>query len=220
MKIIAHRGLWKDKAERNSLASLEAALQAGYGIETDLRAYRGKLFISHDPILDPNTVPRFEELLQFSKNFPDQPMFLNIKEDGLLPLILEVEEQMNKNPVVFFDMSVPELYRFSRKLGPAKLCTRLSDYETHPSGMVLCDWLWVDGFERELREREIRKVIDAHPKRVGFASPELHGRDRMPFWKMLNEAGWLDDPNCFVCTDYPELFQTFVQERKPIRKAG
>ena len=212
MKIIAHRGLWKEKSERNTLPALEAALQKGYGIETDLRAYRGKLFISHDPILDPTTVPRFEQLLELSKAYPELPFFLNIKEDGLLTIILDFVKDIGERPVVFFDMSVPELYRYSRKMESARLCTRLSDYETHPSGVGLCDWLWVDGFEREMREKEIKKVLEHHPLKPAFVSPELHGRDRMPFWKMLKEAGWLKDPSSFVCTDYPELFEIFCKE--------
>lgn len=54
--ILAHRGLWREPAERNSLAALEAALAESFGVETDVRDLGGQLVISHDPP-GPGTLP-------------------------------------------------------------------------------------------------------------------------------------------------------------------
>ena len=48
MDILAHRGVWRISEERNSMSSIRAALDAGFGIETDVRDYKGNLVISHD----------------------------------------------------------------------------------------------------------------------------------------------------------------------------
>ena len=37
MRILAHRGFWNSKEERNSIVAFEKAFQNGFGIETDIR---------------------------------------------------------------------------------------------------------------------------------------------------------------------------------------
>ena len=49
MQILAHRGRWRSPSEKNSEGAFRAALSAGYGIETDIRDFDGRLVISHDP---------------------------------------------------------------------------------------------------------------------------------------------------------------------------
>ena len=49
IKIIAHRGFWKIESEKNTMLALERAIENGFGFETDLRDYAGKLVISHNP---------------------------------------------------------------------------------------------------------------------------------------------------------------------------
>lgn len=46
--IIAHRGQWSNKAEQNSIVSIEKAFASGFAVETDVRERNGKLIISHD----------------------------------------------------------------------------------------------------------------------------------------------------------------------------
>ena len=48
MEIIAHRGYWKEKEEKNSLESFRRAKACNFGTETDFRDYGRKLKISHD----------------------------------------------------------------------------------------------------------------------------------------------------------------------------
>ena len=48
MKIIAHRGFWKKPEKQNTLGAFYAAIKKGFGIETDVRDYKGKLVISHN----------------------------------------------------------------------------------------------------------------------------------------------------------------------------
>ena len=48
MKIIGHRGYWLQETEKNSEVAFYRSLQNGFGIETDIRDYCGKIVISHD----------------------------------------------------------------------------------------------------------------------------------------------------------------------------
>jgi glycerophosphoryl diester phosphodiesterase len=49
LNTLAHRGLWHDKSEQNTLLAIEASWESGFGIETDIRDQLGKVVISHDP---------------------------------------------------------------------------------------------------------------------------------------------------------------------------
>ena len=48
MKILAHRGCWNTEIKSNSPQAIRSALERGFGFESDLRDYSGKLVISHD----------------------------------------------------------------------------------------------------------------------------------------------------------------------------
>ena len=48
MRILAHRGYWNNEAEKNTLLALKAALEKGYGFESDVRDYLGRLVVSHN----------------------------------------------------------------------------------------------------------------------------------------------------------------------------
>ena len=82
--ILAHRGYWRDPKNRNALSALRAALEAGFGIETDIRDALGELVISHDPPRSKDAV-KFEcflDLVLATKSAGR--IALNIKADGLL----------------------------------------------------------------------------------------------------------------------------------------
>ena len=49
MRILSHRGLWHEQSERNTLSALKKSLEHGFGFESDLRDYKGRLVVSHDP---------------------------------------------------------------------------------------------------------------------------------------------------------------------------
>ena len=84
--ILAHRGLWREAADQNSLAALRRALVEGFGVETDIRDFAGQLVISHDPPLA-GAVPFGAFLDEYSKLGLSQMLALNIKADGLTRLV-------------------------------------------------------------------------------------------------------------------------------------
>jgi len=84
--VICHRGYWKNPEEQNTLAAFERSLDAGLGIETDVRFEAGRPVLSHEP------VTRWAELLEwffllYTDRQTDLPVALNVKEAGLQGLL-------------------------------------------------------------------------------------------------------------------------------------
>lgn len=201
MKWVGHRGFWRNAQEANSLAALEEAFARGWGIETDLRQSKGALFLSHDPLVDTRSSASWESFTALWDHYPHCPVFLNIKEDGLLKNLLPYLEQWSKRTVVCFDMSVPELVRYSKLIPSSQLATRISEFESGPLADK-CDWVWCDHFGSDLRLHELdAQFATTQGKKLVLVSPELHGRD---------PSGFLSDAEAFekhrgepvyLCTD-------------------
>lgn len=202
MKTVAHRGCWSDPSSENSLASLRAAFVDGLDIETDLRLHRGRIVLSHDPVVEGQSPPSLQALLHLADNFPASSLFLNVKEDGLLPALLENGEWQNKR-VVFFDMSVPELVKYSRTIDRRYLATRWSDVEREPVLLDRCDWLWVDCFDSPIdfeSEQNRSLILEKSPV---FVSPQLHGRKAEGFLQQIEKLERELGREFLVCRDVP-----------------
>ena len=104
----AHRGLHdKEKAE-NSISAFAAAVEAGYGIELDVRLSKdGELVVFHDDTLDRMTEARgrvdsftAKELaeLHLGDTCDGVPTFREVLDivDGKVPLLVEMKEDLGK----------------------------------------------------------------------------------------------------------------------------
>jgi hypothetical protein len=137
---------------------------------------------------------------------PELPLFLNIKEDGLLPFLKPYQQVLEKLRVVFFDMSVPQLVQFSKVFPKEMLATRFSEYEQEPSAQDLCDWLWVDSFNSDPDLDGLRPFAIEKKMSVAIVSPDLHGRDPKPIWRRLRTERALPNHSIYLCTDTPNEF--------------
>jgi hypothetical protein len=175
MKTIAHRGAWIERASENTLDALLNALNRGFAIETDIRLHGGEIVLSHDPVLPKQRPATLTALLCKSELFAHSTIFLNVKEDGLLPHLIQLEP-WKRYQIVFFDMSTPELVKYSKIVPKRNLATRWSDVEAEPVLYAHCDWLWVDCFDSEIDFKDARAGKYLAEKQVVFVSPSLHGR--------------------------------------------
>ena len=101
----AHRGLHNGERAENSISAFRAAVEAGFGIELDVRLSRdGELVVFHDPTLERMTgregkVIDFtrEELASFKLGGTEDsiPTFAEVLEvvDGKVPLLVEIKMQ-------------------------------------------------------------------------------------------------------------------------------
>jgi hypothetical protein len=212
--ILAHRGFWETLAETNSSYAIRSALEKGFGVETDVRDFKGRLVISHDPPHSTNDFDLcnlFELVGEINSN---ARIALNIKSDGLQKKLKEivVEKHLKMENFFVFDMSIPDTLGYRKMKMP--FYSRLSEYETELNLLKTAVGAWVDNFSGDFEQIEYSKKILEMGKRVAFVSPELHRREHLGVWREIKSAN-LHRSTCFeMCTDFPEEAHKFFSEEK------
>ena len=210
-RIYAHRGLWDASVEQNSLRAIMTALEQGFSVEIDIRDFAGEIMISHDPAReDSPTWAQLLRALEFSQEtFRNQTFALNVKSDGLVPL-LQTSGNLNE-PHFFFDFSVPEGQRYAAEGLP--LATRFSEYEmnnvpyaSNPAAV------WLDGFIDDwyIDSPLIESFMRSNPAiPIVLVSPELHGRSFDLAWSWF-KTKFINGGNFSICTDHPYEVEEFL----------
>lgn len=200
MEIIAHRGYWKEKEEKNSLESFRRAKACNFGTETDFRDYGRKLKVSHDmPSEESLNAEEFFSLYQDT----ELTLAINIKADGLQSLIKDFVEKYRIKHYFCFDMSVPDTLLYAQER--IHFFARESEYEKNLSFYEEAQGVWMDGFHSDdwITEERIQDHL-AHHKKVCIVSPELHSREYKKTWEHYKKMNILDRNDIILCTDYPE----------------
>ena len=202
--ILAHRGHWIHEYEKNSAGALLRALSMGFGIETDVRdGYLNDIIISHDPLFK---TKKCEELsldwLLNQVNLHNNNSFLalNVKSDGIQPLIYDKICKYCIENYFVFDMSIPDAISASGI--PIKQFARASIYEPIAQSRLRKDGIWIDSYDNTYPSLDDIQTLLELKVKLAFVSPELHGRDREPFWDTLKLLP--SDREILLCTDYPE----------------
>ncbi|WAV90761.1 hypothetical protein NB646_07890 [Oxalobacter aliiformigenes] len=193
MIIIAHRGYWMDASEKNTSLAFKRAFDNGFGVETDLRDSGSQIVISHDmPKGNELTFEAFMELLD-GRNLP---IALNIKADGLSGEVKCLLEKYGHANYFAFDMSIPEMVVYDRT--GINFFASISDvYKIFPS-LKNISGIWLDGFYTDWYGKEEFDSYLKKGQKVCLVSPELHGREYMPVWKLCKNIYGM-----MICTDYP-----------------
>jgi glycerophosphoryl diester phosphodiesterase len=210
IKIIAHRGLWDAKTASNSQSALKNALQAGYGVETDLRlSPDGQIIISHDPITcDCKDWPTLQWLLELHHILSSTSVLaLNIKSDGLHPFIRQEISMFDESLYFLFDMSVPDLLSGTKH--GLRQFARASCYEDPLPFLSTTSGVWVDCFTDSYPTENDLHAIATQFNEIAIVSPELHKRDHLPFWSMIKTVYWPQNTKLMLCTDYPDQASSF-----------
>lgn len=208
MKILAHRGYWRESHEKNGFDAFERAWARDYGIETDLRDRDGQIVISHDP--PDASAASFEPFLQaYVERGKDTPLALNIKADGLCVPVAQLLARYSVKNFFVFDMSVPDSLHYLQAGMPVFL--RLSEYEPQTGLFSRAAGVWLDAFERDWWTLDMLREIRWDGKSVAIVSPELHRRPHEALWLALRglEPGLLSDT--LLCTDFPEEAEAFFE---------
>jgi len=207
ISLLAHRGFWKIKKEKNTLEAFWKALDQGCGIETDLRDFNQKLVISHDPA-SPKSISakRIFSKLSTHPSFRKVLFAFNIKADGLQEWVKALIEKFGlKNNSFIFDMSAPTHYGYSFYLPRKNIGTRWSDFESTPLFLEKSAYIWMDQFETFKNDIEKIKKWQNQSKRICFVSPELHHHDPEPLWQWLERFFLKDKKTVWLCTDLVEM---------------
>jgi hypothetical protein len=196
MKIIAHRGLWKEKKDQNTLDAYKRAFDLGFGVEIDVRDSFGQLVISHDPTENTGQLQLNEVLEVFSKY--DSTIAINVKSDGLIQSIQSALTDINDARYFLFDMSIPETIGYLNS--GLRTFMRVSEFEEISPLHKDSSGIWLDAFKNDwwTSRSQVFKIF----KTVCVVSPELHGRKEEAAWNFLRGIQQVEDLS--LCTDYPE----------------
>ena len=195
MEIILHR--------RNTIKDL-LETPTKYGIEIDLRAFKQKIVIHHEPFLEGEV---FEKWLEF---YYHKTLILNIKEEGIEFEILKILKKNNINNFFLLDQSFPSLIKLI-KSGENRTAFRISKFESINSAFKLKekpDWIWVDFFEQYFFEKKEFKRLKDVGYKICLVSPELLGYEKNAtekICKRIAKERFLIDA---VCTKFPDLWET------------
>ncbi len=207
MIIMSHRGYWLEPQEKNSRIAFARSFDLGFGTETDVRDYNGKLVISHD-IPTGSEFSLEEFLVIFNKR--KLPLAINIKADGLAASLKLVMEQGEVADWFVFDMSVPDT-RVYLELG-MPVFTRMSEVEQTPIWLKQVAGIWLDAFYDTWYDVQQIEVLLAQGKRVCVVSSELHKRDHRSLWELLHPLS--THAQLMLCTDLPEHAREFFGENR------
>jgi hypothetical protein len=200
MEIISHRGLWKSEEEKNTIIAFENSFKNGFGTETDLRDYRGKLVISHD-IADENCISA-NQFFEIYKSYSiKSTLALNIKSDGLQKKLFDLLKKYEIENYFVFDMSIPDTLGYLKH--NLSFYTRQSEYELTPSLYEESKGIWLDCFEKIWFKTELINNHISNTKTVAFVSPDLHKRAPHDFWLFLKENKFHESNKLILCTDLP-----------------
>ena len=202
MKIISHRGYWLNASEKNTPRAFERSFALAFGTETDIRDSLGQLVISHD--MPSGKEQEFGEFLACVERFGDVKksitLALNIKADGLAPLLAAHLANHPQLDCFVFDMAIPDMRQYFNAVIP--VFTRMSEVEQNPAYLERASGVWLDAFENEWYDNSIIQNLIGLGKRVCIVSPELHGRPYQNHWEQLSV--WSDTEQVILCTDKPE----------------
>jgi len=203
MRIIAHRGLWTCPEEQNTLEALGAALDAGFGIETDIWVGGPCGVISHDP---PSPSPATVTLEDVVALHHEEHAFLalNIKSDGIVPILNTFRERLDGWRWAAFDMSIPETIRIAHADLP--YLRRVSSVEHEPSELLGVGY-WVD-----TQDRMIPQITDS-TRLIAYVSPELHGFEHHEAWLEIRDRH-APSSDAAICTDFPHEADRFFNGSK------
>lgn len=164
MTIIAHR--------INTIDQLQE-LSPEYGVEIDVRAYNGRLVLSHDPYEDG------DQLEEYLSAVGDRLVVFNIKESGIEDDVIELAARYDVTEYFLLDVEFPYIYTASRKSSFTKMAVRFSEAEPVETALAntgYADWVWVDtNTQLPLNDDSYRQLSEAGYQ-ICLVSPGRWGR--------------------------------------------
>ncbi|MGC6492642.1 MAG: hypothetical protein ACON5B_07350 [Myxococcota bacterium] len=163
MIIVAHR--------RNTLEDLRTT-PVQLGVEFDVREVHGVLEVTHDPFT------RGVPLETWLDAYQHGLLVVNVKAEGLAPVVQAHLRSRGVTTYVFLDQSMPELVRMVES-GERRCMVRISRHEPLSGMLTLAsqvDWCWLDVFggQLPLAADDLSK-LRATGVKICLVSPELHG---------------------------------------------
>lgn len=211
-RILSHRGKKNLQDLGNNYLSFQEAIKSGYGLETDIRDFNGRLYISHDIALKTPDLS-FESFLNLIiNNRCSSPIALNIKTSGSTNLLNEYRENLELINYFFFDMAIPDHLTFTKSKFINAI--RVSEFEIITEEMIKNlspKWIWYDSLLGEQDEVWVESLKDLikYDLNICIVSSELHGANPYKLWEKLKLNFDFSNQNLYICTDLPDKVFNF-----------
>ena len=163
MIIICHR--------INSIKQLKK-IPYKYGVEIDVRDYKNKLVLNHDPF------KKGETLINYLKYFKHKFLIINVKSEGIETKIYEILKKKKINNFFFLDISLPFIIKISESL-TKKISVRVSDMEdiqTAYNFRKKVNWAWLDYFKKKSIRLDQVNLLHKMKYKICYVSHELQNR--------------------------------------------
>lgn len=173
-----------------------------FGIEIDIRSYKNKIILNHEPYLNG------EKIDNFLKSYNHQFLILNVKEEGLEKRLIELMKSFKIKNYFFLDQSFPFLIK-TAKSGENRCAVRFSEYESINTVLSLSNivkWVWVDFFTKLPLDYEKYLKLKESRFNICLVSPELQGHDKKQILTLQKELIKNKVYINAVCTKYPDLW--------------
>ncbi|MBI4342997.1 MAG: hypothetical protein HY599_06490 [Candidatus Omnitrophica bacterium] len=210
MIILAHRGNLDGIAgarRENSPEAVRDALEAGFGVEIDVRAQGTRLYVSHDRRrwVRTRAFERYEPLLRRADG---QSIGLDIKDPGAVAPLERRLRSLKLRRAFLFDFELAG----ARPTSVRRHAVRVSDLPAEDyrrRDLARWAYIWLDEMRREwVTAALVRDLRRRSRARILWVSPELHGRPHTRRWRAARR--WPIDG---ICTDYPLEFQRWWTDR-------
>lgn len=161
MEIIIHRV--------NKISQLKKIPQ-NYGVEIDLRSYKKKIILSHDP--KKNGV----SLDLFLKNYNHGTLVLNIKEAGIEDEVLSKVKKKGLKNFFLLDVEIPYIFKCikSNKKIFALRCSHYEPIIGLKKYKNFFNWLWLDSIKKIKFSKSDLNTLKKF--KICFVCPERWGR--------------------------------------------
>ncbi len=225
--VLAHRGNLdgpQPTEHENTLDTLMAAVDAGFGIETDFRADGKKLVLTHDPAPwseDRDAMTLLSQLQQIASNPNERRRVhaFNVKDRDGLHLLLSALQQSSvlRSSCFLFDFELlfePDEAEalISVASSVVAVAHRASDREPELERLLQLrvGGVWLDEFDQMYATGTRIKAARAANASVYCVSPDLHGAadvesiaNRWTEWRNSGATG--------ICTDYARLLAKHLE---------
>lgn len=204
----------------NKIKDLRLSNQS-YGVEIDVRNHGSDLYVVHDPFST-----KAVKLADWLKDFNHPFLIVNVKEEGLEPLLLDMLEDANVLDFFILDETIPYIRKYALE-GIPNFAVRVSEFESTQTALNLAaylktkgkrvDWIWIDTFTGALLPESDAIALKSAGFKLCQVSPELHHIDNPKSWTTLisnfklklAEVGPSYILPDMICSKHPEIWAEF-----------
>ncbi len=141
-------------------------------MEVDVRDYKNKLVLSHDPFKDG------ENFIKYLKYFKHKFLIVNIKSEGIETKVFKILKQKKITNYFFLDITIPFIIKLYKKLDK-NIAVRVSDIEdiqTANNFKSKAKWAWLDFFKIKKMKLNYVKNLKKGNFKICYVSHELQQR--------------------------------------------